>query len=123
MVLGMSTGHRISFGATSRRGEHMPLQNIPLLKSDFDACDWQRVITQSEQKECHLYSRLFFEEAGKAEEAGNTKAQEIFTILGGIASLIFTLDNKESPFAPAFVWKDGSRSFIVDDLTDEHYKV
>jgi hypothetical protein len=101
----------------------MPLQNIPLLKSDFDICDWQQVIAQCDQKECRLYSRLFFEQAGKAEEAANTKAQEIFALLGGIASLNFTLDNKEAPFAPAVVWKDGSRSFIVDDLTDEHLKV
>src|SRR5258708_26544308 len=101
----------------------MPLQNISLSKRDFDECDWQPVITQCDQKECHIYSRLFFEEAVKAEKAANAKAQEIFTLLGGIASLIFTLDNKETPFAPVFVWNDGSRSFIVDDLTDEHLKV
>ena len=101
----------------------MPLQNIPLSKSDFDGCAWQQVISQCDPKECHLYSRLFFEEAGKAEGAANVKAQEIFTLLGGITSLIFSLENKESPLAPMFVWKDGSRSLIVDDLTDEHLKV
>ena len=101
----------------------MPLQNIPLSKRDFDTCDWQQVIAQCDQKECRQYSRLFFEQAGKAEEIANTKAQEIFTLLGGITSLNFTLDNKETPFTPAVVWKDGSRSFVVDDLTDEHLKV
>jgi len=88
------------------------------LKVDFDSCDWQQVIEHSEQKECDVYSRLFFEEARKAEEARNTKAQEVFALLGGIASLMFTLDNRESPFGPVIVLHD-RRSFIVDDLTDE----
>lgn len=101
----------------------MSLQNIPLSKSNFDECDWQQVIAQCDQKECRHYSRLFFEQADKAEETANTQAQEIFTLLGGIASLYFTLDNKEAPFAPVVVWKDGSRSFIVDDLTEEHLKI
>jgi hypothetical protein len=100
----------------------MPLQYIPLSKEDFDKCNWQEVITTCEQKECHIYSRLYFEEAKKAEEAGDTKVQEIFALLDGITSLMFTLDNKESPFGPVIVWHD-SRSFIVDDLSDEQLKV
>jgi hypothetical protein len=108
---------------TSGQGESMPLQNIPLSKSNFDECDWQQIIAQCDRKECHIYSHLFFEQAGKAEETANAKAQEIFMLLGGITSLSFILDKKEAPFAPAFVWKDGSRSFIMDDLTDEHLKV
>jgi hypothetical protein len=91
-------------------------------KGDFDSCDWQQVIERSEQKECDIYSRLFFEGARKAEEAGNTKAKEVFALLGGIASLMFTLDNKESPFGPVVVWHD-RRSLIVDDLTDEQLNV
>lgn len=93
-----------------------------LTKDDFDSCDWQQVIEHSEQKECDIYSRLFFEKARKAEEAGNTKAKEVFALLGGIASLMFTLDNKESPFSPVVVWHD-RRSLIVDDLTDEQLNV
>lgn len=95
---------------------------MTLTKDDFDSCSWQQVIEHSQQKECDIYSRLFFEEARKAEEAGNTKAKEVFVLLGGIASLIFTLDNKESPFGPVIVLHD-RRSFIVDDLTDEQLNV
>lgn len=70
---------------------------MPLSKSDFAECDWQQVIEQCEQKACHIYSRLFLGEAGKAEAAANAKAQEVFTLLGGITSLIFKLDNKQLP--------------------------
>ncbi len=100
----------------------MSQQNSPLSKSDFDACNWQKVIEQCDQKECRKYTGLFFIEAEKAEQAADAKAQEIFTLLGGIASLYFKLDNDQDPFGPMFVL-DGRRSFIVDDLTDEHTQV
>jgi hypothetical protein len=80
--------------------EHMPLRNISLSKSDFDACEWQKTIEQCQQKECRQYLGLLFIEAGKAEQSANIKAQEVFTLLGGIASLNFRLDNKQLPFEP-----------------------
>lgn len=103
-------------------GERMSPQNSPLSKSDFDACNWQKIIEQGDQKECRRYTGLFFLEAEKAEQAEDAKAQEIFTLLGGIASLYFKLDNDQDPFGPLFVL-NGHRSFIVDDLTDEHTQV
>ncbi len=101
----------------------MPLQNIPLAKSDFDESDWPKVVERCEQKECHIYSRLLFEEARRVESTANAKAQEIFTLLGGITSLTLKSDDKQAPFEPMFVWNDGSRGFIVDDLTTEHLQV
>lgn len=100
----------------------MSQQNSPLTKSDFDACHWQKVIEQCDQKECRRYTGLFFLEAKKAEQAADAKTLEIFTLLGGIASLYFKLDNDQDPFGPLFIL-DGRRSFIVDDLTDEHTRV
>src|SRR6266566_977272 len=97
----------------------MSQQNSPLSKSDFDACHWQRVIEQCDRKECGRYMGLFSIEVEKAKQAADNKLQEIFSLLGGIASLYFKLDNDQDPFGPLFVL-DGRRSFIVDDLTDEH---
>lgn len=87
-------------------------------KRDFDAYDWQSVITECDHKVCRIYSSLFFEEARKAKEAGDTKAQDVYYLLGGITSLIFNLDMKEEPFAPFASWGN-SRTLMVDDLTDE----
>jgi len=101
----------------------MSQQNRPLSKSDFDACNWQKVIEQCAQKECQRYRGVFFIEAEKAEQAADAKAQEVFLLLGRIASLYFKLDNDQDPFGPMFVWQDGQPSFIVDDLTDEHAQV
>jgi len=101
----------------------MSQQNRPLSKSDFDACNWQKVIEQCDQKECQRYKGIFFIEAEKAEQAADAKAQEVFILLGRIASLYFKLDNDQDPFGPMFVWQDGQPSFIVDDLTDEHTQV
>jgi Domain of unknown function (DUF4209) len=86
--------------------------------NDFNTNDWQSVIAESDQKECNTYSRLFFEEARKAKEAGDAIAQDMYSLLGGITSLIFNLDMKEKPFAPLATWGN-SRTMIVDDLTDE----
>lgn len=100
----------------------MSEQNNSLSKSDFDVCNWQRVIEQCDQKECRRYVGLFFIEAEKAEQAADAKAHEIFKLLGGIASLYFKLDNDQDPFGPLFVFHD-SRGFIIDDLTNEHAQV
>jgi len=100
----------------------MPQQISHLSKSDFDVCNWQKVIEQCDQKECRRYAGLFFIEAEKAEQAADAKLQEIFSLLGRIASLHFKLDNDQDPFGPMFVL-DGRRSFIVDDLTDEYTQV
>src|SRR6266536_80208 len=104
------------------QGERMSQQMNPLSKSDFDACNWQKVIEQCDQKECRRYSGLFFIEVEKAKLAADAKLQEIFSLLGGITSLYFKLDSDQDPFGPMFVL-DGRRSFIVDDLTNEHTQV
>src|SRR5260370_338759 len=103
-------------------GERMHQQIRHRLKSDFDVCNWQKVIEQCDQKECRRYAGLFFIEAEKAEQAADAKLQEIFSLLGRIASLHFKLDNDQDPFGPMFVL-DGRRSFIVDDLTDDHTQI
>jgi hypothetical protein len=90
--------------------------------SDFNTYDWQSVIAECNRKECNMYSRLFFEEARKAKEAGDATARDVYALLGGIASLIFNLDMKEKPFAPLASWGN-SRTMIVDDLTDEQLTV
>lgn len=98
----------------------MSQQNNFITKRDFDACDWQGIIEQCDQKKCQEYVGLFFAEA---EKATNVKAQEVFALLGRIASLYFKLDNEQDPFGPLFVTSDGQSSFTVDDLTDEEAQV
>lgn len=104
-------------------GKGMAQQNSPISKSDFDTCNWQKIIEQCDQKDCRRYMGLFSIEAEKSEEAEDTKAQEVFLLLYRITSLYFKLDNNQDPFGPLFTSRDGQPSFIVDHLTDEHIQV
>ena len=97
----------------------MPLKNIPLTKSDFDALPWQCIVDECEQKECYIYDSKYFARAKEAEAAGNEKAQEIYTLLGAITSLHLRAENKDEPFGPVLVMQNG-RSAIVDDISKEH---
>ena len=66
---------------------------------------------------------LFSIEAQKAEQAADSKAQEIFILLYSLTSLYFKLDNDQDPFGPLFTSYDGQSSFIVNDLANEYLQV
>src|SRR5262249_36978202 len=98
----------------------MRLANIHLNKEDFDQCGWQEVIASCDKKECLHYYELLFSKAREEEASGNRKSQEVFVLLGSIASLLPNLDSKEEPFRPFAVLYSGSRSASLDDLSDSH---
>lgn len=97
----------------------MPLQDIPLTKEDFENSKWEEIIDHCEKKECHSYSAGLFKKAREAEDAGWKINQEIFTLLGGIASMYLKAQLQNDPFGPMVVMS-GSRSAIVDDFSENH---
>lgn len=100
----------------------MRLQNIRLTKEDFDDCFWEEVIEESERKECEYYSDRFATKAKEAEDSGNNKCEEVFSLLGSITGMLFRPDSKDEPFGP--MWVMGNRrSAIIDDLHDVHFDV
>lgn len=96
----------------------MSIQNTPLSIEDFRKSDWEEVIELSEKKECHYYSSAFFKKAREHEETNDKKNQEIFTILGGIASMMLKSESHAEPYHPVAVFHD-KRSAIIDDYSDE----
>jgi hypothetical protein len=100
----------------------MSLPSIPLSKEDFVQAQWERVISECQDKKCEIYSTHFFDKAREAQEAGNTKSQAVFILLGGITSLMLVPDSSDEPFAPLAVFHN-FRSIIVDDISDIHLDV
>ena len=96
----------------------MPTKNTPLSIEDFNKSNWQEVIDLSEEKECHCYSSAFFKKARENEENNDKKNQEIFTVLGGITSMMLKSESHTEPYHPVAVFKD-KRSAILDDYSDE----
>lgn len=100
----------------------MLLKNIPLTKDDFKEAYWEESIKKSDKRECFSYSPLFFAKAQEAKVAGETKAEKIFNLLGGVTSMILKESSPTEPFTPMFVNPE-SRSAVIDDFCDEHLKV
>ena len=88
----------------------MPLSDIILTKEDFAQSDWQNVIADSQERECQIYSTKFFSKASEADKLGDTKAREVFRLLGAITFSSLRSDSRDEPFA----------SRIVNDFSDAH---
>jgi len=96
----------------------MPKKNTSLSMEDFRKSNWQKVIELSEEKECDYYSSEFFKKARECEEKNDRKNQEIFTILGDIASMMLESESHAEPYHPVAVFHD-KKSAIIDDYSDE----
>lgn len=93
-----------------------PIDN-DLSKEDFLSSGWEAVISECADKECAYYSSRFAAKAHASEEAGDKKAQQIFTLLSQITSLHHKLDTPEEPFGPMMVFHD-RRTAMVDDFDE-----
>ena len=99
----------------------MSLKNIPLTKKDFEELQLEELIKKCDRKECDRYFLLFFDKAHEAEAAGETKTEEVFTLLGYAASMMLKPSSPTEPFTPLLVMQD-SRSAIIDDFSEDHLK-
>lgn len=97
----------------------MSFSKIPLSKEAFKRIGWQDVVNGCTQKTCQQYSRPFFSESNKAEQAGDEEAREAFAVLGGLTSMMLNPESQEEPFTPLMVFNTG-RSTILEDFTDSH---
>lgn len=102
-----------------RRGEDVPFSDTPLNREVFQRVRWEEAVRESAKKECQRYSGLFFSKAKDAEGANDKEAQETFTVLGGITSMMLNADSREEPFSPMMILSTG-RSAALEDFTDNH---
>lgn len=96
----------------------MPIQNTSLSIEDFRTSNWQEVIELSEIKECYHYSTLLFKKARDYEEKNDHTNQAVFTILGGITSMMLKSESHPEPYQPLALFHD-KRSPVMDDYSDE----
>lgn len=88
-----------------------------LTKEDFLQSDWDKVIVESDEKECYSYSSRFGAKARELDQSGKSKEAKIFALLRDITSLHMKLDSPEEPFGPMLVLRD-RRSAIIDDFDE-----
>lgn len=88
---------------------------------DMRSCDWQSVIAGIEEKECHRYASEFAKKMQEAEVANAKTEYQVYRLLTQVASLMLRESSAAEPFGPMAVF-EGSRSAILDDLSDEQLK-
>lgn len=90
----------------------MLLPDISLTKDDFVQSHWEKIISESEKKECLNYSTLFFAKSQEAGTTGNIKAQGVFALLAAITACAIRPESNDEFFSDKF-----------KHLRDEHLNV
>ena len=85
---------------------------------DFIGSGSEQIVADCQWPDCAFYSTRFNSKAREAEESGDAKAQCLFSLLGGVMSMMLSPDDPAAPFKPVAQFHDG-RTMIPSDLTDE----
>ena len=100
----------------------MGLADLRLTRDDFDATDWQAVVTETEKRECWAYLTRYSRRANAARERGDGGAEAVYSLLTFLCSLQFTPDDPADPFACRERVPGGAPPSI-DELTPEQLAV
>lgn len=65
---------------------------------DFQICDWEAVVEESDRPLRQDYHLLFAKQESNARENGNSRAAKLFGLLKRLTFPYFDLDSEESPF-------------------------
>lgn len=84
-------------------------------RDDFLHSGWETVIARSDDKECNYYMSHLWQKAREASDANDSKAEELFRLLGDICSLHLRLDSPDQPFGPMMTSQQG-RTAIPEDF-------
>lgn len=93
-------------------------KNMLLTIDDFDKSNWHKIIESCQKNECHYYSGAFLKRAKESEEQNDKINQEIFSILGGLTSMMLKSESASEPYQPVAVFND-IRSAMIDDYSDD----
>jgi len=96
----------------------MSEESKTLTIDDFDKSNWQAIVESCQKKECHYYSSAFLKKARESEEQNEKTKQDIFSILGGLTSMMLKAESPSEPYQPVAVFND-RRSAIFDDYSEE----
>lgn len=96
----------------------MPEESTLLTIKDFAKSNWQEIVESCQKKECHYYSSVFLKRAKEFEEQNDKTNQDIFSILGGLTSMMLKSESPSEPYQPVAVFND-RRSAIIDDYSED----
>ena len=88
---------------------------------DLLALPIEAALADSDERECHAYSRVFRECAGQSEDAADAFAAGVWQMLADLADLRLHGSDRSEPFPPTMVGL-GRRTMIPRDLSGEPAK-
>ena len=89
----------------------------------FDTFDWEQIAQNADRRISRVYSNLYFEKANEFNEAEDYQKRDVCFLLGMLTSLYLRLDDQDQPFTAQLVTASGSRSAIIEDITDDQWGV
>lgn len=96
----------------------MSEESTTLTTDDFDKSNWQEIVESCQKKECHYYSSAFLKRARESDEKNDKINQDIYSIFGGLTSMMLKSESVSEPYQPVAVFND-RRSAIIDDYSDD----
>jgi len=72
----------------------------PLIRQDFNDCDWQSVVNAGSSKLYLAYSPCFFDKATEAKRVGDLKVYTVYTLFITSTYPHLCLHGKDPPFGP-----------------------
>ncbi|HEY4299976.1 MAG TPA: DUF4209 domain-containing protein [Candidatus Didemnitutus sp.] len=86
---------------------------------DLRRYDWQAVLKQSPNKDCHEYYSGFIRALQERQQASDDLGVRVYRFLAVVTSFHPNYDADGNPYGPMMVNADGSRTVMAEDLTDD----
>lgn len=87
--------------------------------ADIRAYDWQKLLAEHPERNCQTYYKVFSKQAREYEESADDLGQRVYAVLNAVASFFPNFGSEIEPYRPSIVFRDGRRSLVPDDLTDQ----
>ena len=92
---------------------------LPVLTADdLREYPWQELLRDHHTQECHSFLQPLFGAGEKSKGAGDELGERVYGFLGALASLRPDFDNRAVSYRPMWTNTNGSRSFALEDLTE-----
>ena len=92
-------------------------RGLALAQIDFATSGFEAILDNSPEKEVDYFSIVLFQEATKAQQAGETKKAAVLTLLGDLTGIMLRASSVDKPFHPVGEMP-GGRTAMPEDFTE-----
>lgn len=89
--------------------------NFMLTKADFDARQWEEVLTACKEPTCSNFCAALKAKLDEAKSQADARGEHVYTLLHAVSSLCLELGSPKQPFRPAVIFEK-LRSAAVEDF-------